>query len=556
MIRLNRVMGFVLGAALATAAVVGVKAQPAAQYDYIIRNGTIYDGTGKPGVVGDVAIKDGRIARIGALGHATATRMIDAKGLAVTPGYIDLHTHSYLSLLADGNAESKVRQGVTLDVIGEEGSMAPRDGMPVEAADGIKEDWTTFTGYFDRLKEKGISMNVISHVSYYQIRRAVVGYTSNPVTPEQIEQMKALLVRSMHEGAWGMVLRFESGGPDYPGDDEVIIEMARIVGQLGGNVTSHIGSEGFQQDKEMDFMFRVAREAHVPIHIFHLKIRGKRNWPLMQHYIDRINAARAEGLDVTANEYPYTAMNHPWAVFFPLWARSKGPAEFARMLKDPATQQRIKDDPDFKTWMEEHGGPEGIVLATTPAPDQKKYEGMHLAAIAKARGDADPVDTCIHLMAEAGGKIGGIYFTMSEDNVKLVMKQPWVSIASDAAALNLDAPDMPHPRAFGSNVRVLGRYVRDEKTLMLPDAVRKMTSLPAHILGLTDRGQIQKGYYADVVVFDPKTVADTSTYEKPKSYPIGVPYVWVNGVLVVDNGKHTGARPGMVLKGHAYTGAG
>ena len=348
--------------------------------------------------------------------------------------------------------------------------------------------------------------------------------------------MKALLVRSMHEGAWGMVLRFESGGPDYPGDADAIIEMAKVVHQLGGNVTSHIGSEGFQQDKEFDFMFRVAREAHVPIQIFHLKIRGQVNWPLMQHYIDRINEARAEGLDVTANEYPYTAMNHPWAVFFPLWARSKGPVEFAKELNDPAIQQRIKNDPDFKSWMQEHGTPTGIVLATTPVPEQKKYEGMRLAAIAKLRGDADPVDTCIHLMAESGGKIGGIYFTMSEDNVKLVMRQPWVSIASDAAALNLNAPDMPHPRAYGTNVKVLGHYVRDEKNLTLEDAVRKMSGLPAQILGLTDRGQIHKGFYADVVVFDPKTVADTSTYEKPKSYP--------DRRSLRDGQRHAGDRQG------------
>ncbi len=273
----------------------------------------------------------------------------------------------------------------------------------------------------------------------------------------------------------------------------------------------------------------------------------------MQHFLDRINQARAEGLDVTANQYPYTAMNHGWSAFFPVWARSKGPAEFAKMLKDPATQARIKNDPDFNTWMMEHGGAAGITLATTPVADQIKYEGMRLAAIAKARGDADPRDTCIQLMADAGGRIGGIFFTMSEENVKLVMQQPWVSIASDAGALNLKAPDVPHPRAYGTAVKVLGHYARDEKTLTLEDAVRKMSGLPAQILGLQDRGLLHKGFHADVVVFDPKTVADTSTYEKPESYPTGVPYVLVNGVVVIDKGQHTGARPGMVLKGRGYT---
>ena len=340
--------------------------RPAPIYDIIIKGGHIIDGTGNPWYSGDVAIKDGRIADIGVLGNATAKRVIDATGLVVTPGYIDLHTHSDLPLIQDGNAESKVRQGVTLDVIGEEGSMAPRDGLAPETSGGVKEDWTTFTGYFDRLQEKGISMNVISHVAYYQIRRVVKGYDPAPVTPAELEKMKALLVRSMHEGAWGMVLRFESGGPDYPGDADAIVEMAKVVHQLGGNITSHIGSEGGQQDKEFDFMFRVAREAHVPIHIFHLKIRGEKNWPTMQHFIDRINQARAEGLDVTANQYPYTAMNHGWSAFFPVWAREKGPAEFAKMLKDPAVQQRIKNDPDFNTWMMEHGGAAGITLAVTP----------------------------------------------------------------------------------------------------------------------------------------------------------------------------------------------
>ncbi len=282
MLKWNKAAGLALGIAIASTAVIGfVEAQTPPRYDVIIKGGRIIDGTGNPWFSGDVAIKDGRIADVGVLGDATATRVIDAKGMVVTPGYIDLHTHSDMTLLDDGNAESKVRQGVTLDVIGEEGSMAPRDGMKMETSGGgahggggIKQDWTTFTGYFDRLKEKGISMNVISHVAYYQLRRVVKGYTPDPVTPAELEKMKALLIRSMHEGAWGMVLRFESGGPDYPGDADAIVELAKVVHQLGGNVTSHIGSEGGQQDKEFDFMFRVAREAHVPVHIFHLKIRG------------------------------------------------------------------------------------------------------------------------------------------------------------------------------------------------------------------------------------------------------------------------------------------
>ncbi len=548
------VVGRIAGALMGLAAVTGlvansVTAQQSLPYDVIIRGGKIVDGTGNPWYSGDVAVKDGHIVKIGQLGEVAAKREIDATGLVVAPGFIDLHTHSDEALLADGNAESKIRQGVTLDVIGESQSVAPRDGFPDEVDDGVHVNWTTFTGYWDRLKEKGISMNVISHASFEQIRRVVMGYSTKPASPAELEKMKALMARSMNEGAWGMVLRFESGGARFPGE---VIELAKLVHDLGGNVTSHIGSEGFEQDKELDFMFRLSREAKVPIHLFHYKIRGKQNWGLQQHYIDRIDEARSEGIDVTVNQYPYTAMNHGWNVFFPVWAREKGPVEFAKMLKVPTVQARIKSDPNFKAWMHEHGDAEGIVYARSSYEPHKKYEGMRLAEIAALRGDSDPVDTCIQLMAEAGGNIGGIFFAMSEQNVAMVMQQPWVSISSDAGALNLAASGFPHPRTYGTNVRVLGKYVRQEHVLTLEDAVRKMSGFPAQILGLSDRGLIREGLAADVVVFDPDTVIDTATFEKPKSYPIGVPYVLVNGVIVIDKGDHTGARPGQALMGHGF----
>jgi len=546
----RRLAGRVAGIlALAGLAVSAALAQSSPDYDVIIRGGHIADGTGNPWYSGDVAVKDGHIAKIGQLEDATATREIDATGLVVAPGFIDLHTHSDTPLLADGNAESKIRQGVTLDVIGESQSVAPRDGFPDEESDGVTVNWSNFTQYWDRLKEKGISMNVISHASFEQIRRVVMDYSTEPATAAQMDKMKALMARSMKEGAWGMVLRFESAGPRWP---EEVIELAKVVHQYGGNVTAHIGSEGFEQDKELDFMFRMAREAKVPIHIFHYKIRGRQNWGLEDHYIGRIDAARAEGIDVTVNEYPYTAMNHGWSAFFPVWAREKGGAEFARMLKDPKVQARIRADKDYEKWMHEHGDAEGIVYARASYAPHKQYEGMRLAEIAKLRGDADPMVTCIQLMAEAGGNIGGIFFAMSEENVQKVMKQPWTAISSDAGALNLAASGFPHPRTFGTNVRVLGKYVREEHVITLEDAVRKMSGLPAQILGLTDRGQVHEGFYADIVLFDPKTVIDTATYEKPKSYPVGVPYVLVNGVVVVDHGEHTGARPGMALMGRGF----
>ena len=518
------------------------------RYDLIIRNGHIVDGTGNPWYAGDVAIQNGRIAAVGRLGGAQAARVIDAAGLIVSPGFIDLHTHSEIPLLQDGTAQSKVRQGVTLDIMGESTSAAPRDGLGAQTTDGVTQDWTDFTGYFGRLEKQGISMNAISHVSAEQVRVVVMGYTPRAPTAAEIEKMKALVARSMREGAWGLVTRFESGGPEHP---EEIIEMAKVAASLGGNYTSHIGSEGFEQEKELAFAIRVAEEAKIPVHIFHLKIRGQANWGTVGKYLKTIEDARVRGLDITANEYPYTAMNHGWSAFFPVWARDGGPERFAVLLKDTATRDRIKQDKDFKTWVHEHGGWEGIVMGRAGSPGNRKYEGMRISEIAKLRGDADPADTCITLMAEDGGRISGMFHTMSEDDVQLVMKQPWVAIASDGSAINLDAPGVPHPRNYSTSVRVLGHYVRDEHVLTMEDAVRKMSGLPAQILGLKDRGLLREGYAADIAVFDPKTVGETNSFEKTKSYAKGVPYVLVNGTLVIDKGEHTGAKPGKVLRGAA-----
>ena len=513
-------------------------------FDLIIRGGHVVDGTGNPWFGGDVGIRGDRITAVGRLDAAKARREIDAKGLVVAPGFIDMHTHSDQPLLDDGNAESKVREGVTLDVIGESTTVAPRDGLP-EA----KDSWTNFTGYWNALKVKGISMNVISEVSYQQIRLVVKGYTRGPATTAELERMKELAQRSMREGAWGLVTRFESGGPEYPNE---VIEVAKVVASLGGIYTSHIGSEGMQQDKELDFAIRVAEEAKIPVHIFHLKIRGKPNWGTVGRYVGKIEAARARGLDVTANQYPYTAMQHQWASFFPLWAREGGPDKFAAILRDPAMRRRIKEDKDFQTWVMEHGGWNGIVLGRARRPEIKKYEGMRIAEIAKLRGDEDPADTSIALMSEEGGSITGMFHTMSEEDVRLVMKQPWVSIASDGSAINLQADGLPHPRSYSTNPRVLGYYVRDQKLLTLEEAIRKMTTLPAQILGLRDRGQIREGFAADLVVFDPATVKETNSFEQPKSYPVGIPYTVVNGTLVIDGGQHTGARPGRALMGRAF----
>jgi N-acyl-D-aspartate/D-glutamate deacylase len=512
-----------------------------APYDLVIRGGHVVDGTGNPWFAADVAIRGDRIAAVGWLGNARGSREIDARGLVVAPGFIDLHTHSDLPLLNDGNGESKVRQGVTLDVIGESTTVAPRDGLP-EA----KETWSDFTGYWRAVRKKGISMNVISEVSFQQVRLVVTGYSQAPATPAQLARMKELTARSMREGAWGLVTRFESGGPEHP---EEVIELAKVVASLGGIYVSHIGSEGMQQEKELAFAIRVAEEARIPVHIFHLKIRGKNNWGTVGKYVATIEDARRRGLDVTANQYPYTAMQHQWSAFFPVWARAGGPQEFAKILKDPEARKKIKADPDFRTWANEHGSWEGIVLGRARQPQNKRYEGKRLSEIAKERGEADPADTCITLMAEEGGAISGVFHTMSEEDVRTVMSQPWVAIASDGSAINLDEEGVPHPRSYSTNVRVLGHYVRDQKVLTLEEAVRKMTSLPAQILGLRDRGQVREGFAADLAIIDPAKVGETNSFEKPKSYATGVPYTIVNGVVVIDRGTHTGARPGKPLLG-------
>ncbi len=514
------------------------------EYDLMIRGGRIIDGTGNPWFSGDVAIQEGRIVDVGAIGDASADREIDATGLVVAPGFIDLHGHSTNALLTDGNGESKLRQGVTLEVIGEGESAAPAN----DPAEG--RSWATFTEYFSELMRDGISMNLISHVSYNQIRRAVMDYEEGPATPNDLDRMKELTARAMEEGAWGMTSEFPSGGPTHINE---VIELAKVVAQYGGNFTSHTGSEGFEQEAELNAAIRIAEEAQIPVHTFHLKIRSQENWGTIRKYIDQIAAARARGLDITANQYPYTAMNHGWAEIFPLWAREGGPEAFAQRLNDPAIRERIKADPDFRTWSEEHGGWDGIVLGYATHTGRREYEGMTIAEIAKLRGNPDPADTCLDLMAEENGRIRGLFHTMSEEDVRLIMRQPWVAVASDGQAINMENyPGLPHPRYFGANVRVLGHYVREERVLSLEDAVRKMTSLPAQILGLSDRGQIREGFVADIAIFDPATVRHTNSFENPKSYAEGVHYTIVNGVLVIDGGKHTGARPGRPLLGRGH----
>ncbi len=521
-------------------------------YDIVIHGGRVIDGTGNPWFYGDIAVKEGRIAQIGKIEPSSGHRAIPAKGYVVTPGYIDMHTHSDQPLVADGKAESKVRQGVTLDIIGESQTVAPLHGPVYEEyvaehrrRNGIEVDWTTFTEYFQRLDQGGISVNVASGVSPQQVKRTVIGYKERPAKRREQDEMNRLVAQAMEEGAMGLTSAWHARGPEYPGE---VVEMARVARNYGGYYGVHLGSEGFDIVEELDKALRVGREAEIPVHIYHLKMRAKANWGRIREVIGRIEEARREGVEVTANQYPYTAMQHPWRRLFPRWVQDAPVSETIPQFGNSDFRQRIMGDPEFDQYVNEHGGWEGVVAARVDNPNLKIFEGKTVAEIAKLKGK-DPVSTCFDLVLEEGSFIHGVHHTMCEEDIRTVMRLPWVSVSSDGSAINLNYPGKPHPRSFGTNVRVLGKYVREEKILGLEDAIRKMTSLPAQVLGLKDRGLLRVGHWADLVVLDPDSVIDMATYDNPKRYAKGIHHVLVNGIPVIDGGAHTGARPGRAIYG-------
>ena len=538
----------------------------APDYDVIIRGGTVYDGSGNAPVVADVAIAGDTIAAIGDLSGKTARSDIDATGMAVSPGFINMLSWATESLIEDPHSQSDIRQGVTLEVFGEGESMGPlNDAMRAEqiARQGdIKYDipWTTLSEYLDYLVTRGITPNVASFVGATTVRIHEVGYADRPPTAEELDQMRGLVRQAMEEGALGVGSALIYAPAFYAKTDE-LIALASVAGEYGGSYISHMRSEGNQLLQAVDELITIAREAHVPAEIYHLKAAGQSNWPKMDQVIQRVEAARAEGLHITADMYTYTAGATGLDAAMPPWVQEGGYDAWARRLQDPAIRRRVAREMRTPTDAWENlylaaGSPERVLLVGFKADSLKYLTGKTLAEVAQMRGTS-PEETAMDLVVQDGSRVGTIYFLMSEDNLRKQIALPWVSFGSDAES---PAPEgvflrsNPHPRAYGNVARLLGRYVRDEHVIPLEEAIRRLTSLPAGNLKIRRRGSLEPGYFADVVVFDPATITDHATYEQPHQYATGVRDVFVNGTQVLRDGEHTGQFPGRVVRGPGWTG--
>jgi N-acyl-D-aspartate/D-glutamate deacylase len=526
-------------------------------YDLVIRNATVVDGSGATRRKADVAISGGTIAAIADRITDTATRTLDAEGRVLAPGFIDLHSHSDIPLLTDGDAQSKIRQGVTTEVIGESGSVAPR------SAPGDGAPWTDFNGYFAALEKNGISVNLLSYVGLGTVRELVVGEEDRPATADQLQKMQAVVQGALDQGVFGVSTGLIYPPNAYASLDE-LVALSRPAGAAGGLHASHLRYDGLKLREGLEEIVAVGEQARMPVHVFHLKVTGARNFGRMKEVIEIVEAARARGVKVTADQYPYVASSTSLTATIPQWAEDGGADKLVERLKNPQLRARIRkemEDPN-PTWENRYqsaGTWDNIQLAaigrvrgrdTTNESPNRKYEGMRIGEAAKLAGK-DPFDFVFDLLIEERGSVGCVYFIMSEDDLTLARRQPWVGIGSDGSALATEGPlrsGVPHPRNFGTFPRVLGRYVREQRIISLEEAIRKMTSLPAGILGLHDRGTIAAGKRADLVIFDPETVADRATFEDPFQYPVGIETDIVNGVAVLDEGRHTNARPGKVLR--------
>lgn len=546
-----------LAAALATA-------QATKPYDVVITNGHIIDGTGSPWYSGDVGIRDGRVAAIGVLGAAPRTRTIDAKGMVVAPGFIDMLGQSELTILVDPRLPSKIYQGITTEITGEGGSAAPqndatlKEGQPEYRRLQINPDWRTLGQYFGRLEKQGMGINLASYVGATQVRSVVLGYADVQPTPAQLAQMQQLVRDAMKDGAVGVSTSLEYPPAPYAKTDE-LIALATEASKAGGIYATHMRSEGDAVLASIDETTRIGREAHIPVEIWHFKVAGVTNFGRMAEAVARVDAARAAGVDISADTYAYTAWSNGLSAFIPPWAHDGGTDKLVARLKDPATRARIRADllkpsTEWDNEWQEVKSPDDVMITLVQNPQLVQFQGKRLSEVART-WNKDPMDALFDFLIEDNAFTGCAVFGMSEPDVRLAVTQPWMAFDNDssgAAPEGLLGKEHPHPRAYGTFPRILRKYVREEKLLTLPDAIRKMSALPAQRMRLTDRGVLKEGMWADIVVFNPETIRDLATFEEPNQLSQGMEYVLVNGVPVIDGAKMTGKLPGKVLRGPGY----
>jgi len=533
-------------------------------FDIVITNGHIIDGTGSPWYSGDIGIRDGKITAIGNLAAAPRTRTIDAGGKVVAPGFIDMLGQSDLTILVDPRLPSKIYQGITTEITGEGGSAAPLNDAIIRADHAgyehyhITPDWRTFRGYFARLEKQGMGINLASYVGATQVRRMVLGDDDRQPTPEQLDQMKTLVQQAMRDGAVGVSTALQYAPAPYAKTEE-LIALAGEASKFGGIYATHMRDEGDHVLPAIDEALRIGREAHIPVEIWHIKVAGKENWGRMPEVVAKINAARAQGVDISANTYAYTAWFNTMSAFIPPWAHDGGDAKLVERLKDPATREHIRKDllTSSNIWQnewQEIPGPESVLIGVVQNPKLLPLQGKTLAEVAKI-WNKDPMDALFDLLIEDNAFTEVAVFGMSEPDVTLALQQPWVSIDNDSEGTSPEGilgQEHPHPRAYGTFPRILRKYVREENKLTLEDAIRKFSALPAQRMRLTDRGVLKAGMWADLVVFDPATVRDVATFDNPNQLSQGMEYVLVNGVAVIDDRRMTGAKPGKVLRGQGY----
>ena len=533
-------------------------------FDLVILNGQIIDGTGSPWYSWDVGIRAGRIAAIGNLAAAPRLRTLDARGKVVAPGFIDMLGQSETTILVDSRLPSKIYQGITTEITGEGGSAAPLNDAiiasdrPAYEHYKINPDWRTFHEFFARLEKQGMGINFASYVGATQVRRMVLGDADVQPTPDQLEKMKSLVRDAMRDGAVGVSTSLEYAPAPYAKTDE-IIALASAAAPFGGIYATHMRSEGDAIIESIDETVRIGREAHIPVEIWHFKVAGKANFGRMPEAIARVNKARAEGSDITADTYGYTAWSNSLSAFVPPWAHDGGDSKLIERLKDPATRARIRKNmqtpsKDWDNEWDEITGPQDVMITVVQNPALKQFQGKRLTEIAAAM-KKDPMDALFDLLVQDKAYTECAVFGMSEPDVVLALQQPWVSVDNDSSGTSPEGilgEEHPHPRAYGTFPRILRKYVREEKKLTLEDAIRKFSALPAQRMRLTDRGVLKQGMWADIVIFDPETVTDVATYDDPNRLSKGMEDVLVNGTLVIENGKMTGALPGKVLRGAGY----